>query len=261
MIAAGIAAVLAVAAIGVLVPRWTRHARLRHPIAERLALASPRNDQQAEYARRRQAMVERQLRARGIKDEKVLRAMAKVPRHEFVPAAVRGAAYADRPLPIGEGQTISQPYIVALMTEAAKVKRGDKVLEIGTGSGYQAAVLAEITPEVYTIEILPSLAKGAEAALKRLGYESVKVRIGDGYLGWEEHAPFAAIIVTCAPDHIPQPLVEQLAEGGRIVIPVGRRDPVRGQKLTLGEKRGGELRLSIIAPVLFVPLVRDKGGS
>jgi len=159
-------------------------------------------------------MVNRQIKARGIRDCKVLEAMAKVPRHEFVPEAYRDMAYSDTPLPIGEGQTISQPYIVALMTEALELNPGDRVLEVGTGSGYHAAVLSEIAKEVYTIEIIESLGRTAEERLKRLGYKNVKVRIGDGYLGWQEYAPFDAIIVTCAPEHIPQPLVEQLAEGG-----------------------------------------------
>jgi protein-L-isoaspartate(D-aspartate) O-methyltransferase len=214
--------------------------------------------QEPDYAKLRREMVEKQLRARGLKNEAVLRAMGKVPRQEFVPARLRAQAYADRPLPIGEGQTISQPYIVALMTETARIRRGGRVLEIGTGSGYQAAVLAELTPQVYTIEILPSLAKRAEATLKRLGYKSVNVRIGDGYQGWQEHAPFDAILVTCAPDHIPQPLIDQLAEGGRMVIPVGKQDPRFGQELMLVEKQKGKVKVSSIAPVLFVPLVRDR---
>jgi len=224
-------------------------------VAAVTAVAAPQRD----YTRLRSDMVEKQLRARDITDKNVLRAMGKVPRHEFVPASLRSQAYADRPLPIGEGQTISQPYIVALMTQVAKVKRGDKVLEIGTGSGYQAAILAELTPHVYTIEIVPSLAKRAQGTLKRLDYKTVKARIGDGYKGWREHAPFDAIIVTCAPDHIPQPLANQLAEGGRMVIPVGKQDALRGQQLLLVEKIGGKLKVTSIAPVLFVPMVREKG--
>ncbi|UCH36791.1 MAG: protein-L-isoaspartate(D-aspartate) O-methyltransferase [Armatimonadota bacterium] len=224
-------------------------------VAAVTAVAAPQRD----YTRLRSDMVEKQLRARDITDKNVLRAMGKVPRHEFVPASLRSQAYADRPLPIGEGQTISQPYIVALMTQVAKVKRGDKVLEIGTGSGYQAAILAELTPHVYTIEIVPSLAKRAQGTLKRLDYKTVKARIGDGYKGWREHAPFDAIVVTCAPDHIPQPLANQLAEGGRMVIPVGKQDALRGQQLLLVEKIGGKLKVTSIAPVLFVPMVREKG--
>ena len=213
---------------------------------------------QPDYGALRRAMVEDQIRARGIKDRAVLRAMLKVPRHEFVPTALRDKAYEDHPLPIGEDQTISQPYIVALMTEALRIKRGDKVLEIGTGSGYQAAVLAELTPKVYTIEILPSLAKHAEATLKRLGYTSVTVRAGDGYKGWPQYAPFNAIIVTCAPDKVPQPLIDQLAEGGRMVIPVGPQDALGGQDLQLIEKHNGKVKVSSIAPVMFVPLVRER---
>ena len=213
-----------------------------------------------DYARLRHLMVEKQIRARGIKDEAVLRAMDKVPRDEFVPENLRDQAYADHPLPIGEGQTISQPYIVALMTATAKIKRGDKVLEIGTGSGYQAAVLAELTPSVYSIEILPALAKHARETLRRLDYRSVRVRIGDGYKGWKEHAPFNAVIVTCAPDHVPQPLIDQLAEGGRMVIPVGEQDALRGQELLLIEKHDGKIKRTSIAPVLFVPLIRDQNA-
>ena len=224
-------------------------------VAAVTAVAAP----QLDYTRLRRDMVDKQLRARDITDKNVLGAMGKVPRHEFVPASLRSQAYADRPLPIGEGQTISQPYIVALMTQVAKVKRGDKVLEIGTGSGYQAAILAELTPHVYTIEIVPSLAKRAQGTLKRLDYETVKARTGDGYKGWREHAPFDAIIVTCAPDHIPQPLANQLTEGGRMVIPVGKQDALRGQQLLLVEKSRGKLKVTSIAPVLFVPMVREKG--
>ena len=209
------------------------------------------------YAAARQQMVARQIRARGVKDPRVLAAMSKVPREEFVPADQRPYAYDDTPLPIGEGQTISQPYIVALMTELLELRAGEKVLEIGTGSGYQAAVLAELTPKVYTIEILPNLAKRAEETLRRLGYESVKVRVGDGYQGWKEHAPFDAIIVTCAPEEVPQPLVEQLREGGRMAIPVGGQ--WTGQTLYRLEKRGGKLKSTAVIPVRFVPMVRGDG--
>ena len=165
-------------------------------------------------------MVERQLRSRGIDDPRTLRAMAKVPREKFVPNELRNSAYDDRPLPIGYGQTISQPFIVALMTQRLQPKASDRVLEIGTGSGYQAAVLSELAGEVYTIEIVRPLAQHAEVVLRELGYNNVHVKAGDGYKGWPEHAPFDGIIVTAAPDHIPQPLVEQLKEGGRMVIPV-----------------------------------------
>gem|GEM_PF-912409 len=173
------------------------------------------------YAVRRQKMVERQIKDRGIADKKVLETMAKVERHLFVPEGLREAAYEDTPLPIGDGQTISQPYIVAYMTEAARLGPSDRVLEIGTGSGYQAAVLAEIVKEVYTIEILKPLADSAGARLKELGYENIDLRRGDGYKGWPEQAPFDAIIVTAAPPEIPEDLVDQLKVGGRMVVPVG----------------------------------------
>ena len=206
-----------------------------------------------DYGQLRSQMVRFQLESRGIKDEKVLDAMRFVPRHEFVPENQVPHAYEDRPLPIGEGQTISQPYIVALMTELLELERGDKVLEIGTGSGYQAAVLCELTPNVYTIEILPVLAKRAAETLDRLGYETVEVKAGDGYLGWPEHAPFDAIIVTCAPEKVPKALREQLAEGGRMVIPVGPQ--WTHQTLYLLTKEKGKLTQRDIIPVRFVPMV------
>jgi len=202
----------------------------------------------------RERMVKDQIRARGVKDDRVLAAMAHVPREEFVPADQRPYAYQDRPLPIGEGQTISQPYIVALMTELLEVKKGDSVLEIGTGSGYQAAVLAELTPNVYTIEIIPSLAQRAEKTLRRVGYATIKVKTGDGYLGWPEHGPFDGIIVTCAPEKVPRPLQDQLAEGGTMVIPVGPE--WTGQTLYLLRKKGGKLETTAVVPVRFVPMVR-----
>ena len=205
-----------------------------------------------QFATARRTMVAQQLCARGIKDRQVLAAMGRVPREEFVPPDQRPYAYEDRPLPIGQEQTISQPYIVALMTELLQVRRGQKVLEIGTGSGYQAAILGELTPEVYTIEILPDLARKAEATLKRLGYHTVNVRTGDGYQGWTEHAPFDAIIVTCAPENVPQRLTQQLREGGRMVIPVGAT--WYQQTLYLLEKRKGKLRSTAIVPVAFVPM-------
>jgi protein-L-isoaspartate(D-aspartate) O-methyltransferase len=182
----------------------------------------------------------------------VLRAMRTVPRHEFVLAEYLDMAYADRPLPIGYGQTISQPYIVAAMTELLKLRRGDRVLEIGSGSGYQAAILAELTDEVYTVEIIDELYERASATLKRLGYDSVKFKHADGYYGWEEHAPYDAIIVTAAPDHIPQPLVTQLKDGGRLVIPVG--PPGSYQTLWLIEKHGDKTVSKQIMGVAFVPL-------
>lgn len=211
--------------------------------------------QDVEYRDLRESMVRRQIIARGVSDQAVLAAMRKVPRHEFVPENLRPSAYDDRPLPIGEGQTISQPYIVALMTQVLDLAPDDKVLEIGTGSGYQAAILAEVVDQVYTIEILEGLGRRAEETLRRLGYSRVGVKIGDGYLGWEEHAPYDAVIVTCAPEHIPQPLVDQLAEGGRMIIPVGPQGYT--QTLTLVEKKGGEVRQTAIIPVLFVPMTGE----
>jgi protein-L-isoaspartate(D-aspartate) O-methyltransferase len=201
------------------------------------------------------AMVERQLRGRGISDPRTLRAMASVAREKFVPAELRARAYDDRPLPIGYGQTISQPYIVALMTEQIQPKPGQRVLEIGTGSGYQAAVLSELVTEVYTIEIVRPLAQRAEGLLRELGYKNVHVKAGDGYKGWPEHAPFDAIIVTAAPDHVPKPLVEQLREGGRMIIPVGGAG---AQNLYLLEKRGGQVKQTAVIPVKFVPFTRDR---
>jgi protein-L-isoaspartate(D-aspartate) O-methyltransferase len=200
------------------------------------------------------AMVERQLRPRGIDDPRTLRAMAKVAREKFIPKELQARAYEDRPLPIGYGQTISQPFIVAFMTQELKPKPTDRVLEIGTGSGYQAAVLAELVAEVYTIEIVKPLAQSAEIRLSELGYKNVHVKADDGYKGWPENAPFDAIIVTAAPDHVPQPLVEQLKEGGRMVIPVGGAVV---QHLNVLEKRGGVVKQTAAIPVKFVPLTRD----
>jgi protein-L-isoaspartate(D-aspartate) O-methyltransferase len=200
-------------------------------------------------------MVEQQLKLRGIKDERVLAAMRKVPREEFVPAEERGDAYEDGPLPIGYDQTISQPYIVAFMTEQLQLKPGDRLLEIGSGSGYQAAVLAELAADVYTIEIVEPLAKTAQATLQRVGYKNVHLKVGDGYQGWPEEAPFDAIIVTCAPDKVPQPLVDQLKDGGRMVIPVGQRF---AQQLYLLEKKNGQLKESATLPVRFVPMLRNS---
>jgi len=207
-----------------------------------------------DLAAQRQRMVTEQLKARGISDERVLNAMNKVPREEFVPPDSRAGSYEDGPLPIGYGQTISQPYIVAFMTEQLRLKPSDRVLEIGTGSGYQAAILAELMSEVYSIEIVEPLAKNAEATLQRLGYENVHVKTGDGYKGWPEAAPFDAIIVTCAPDKVPQPLVDQLKDDGRMVIPVGDRF---AQELYLLEKKNGQLKQSATLPVRFVPMARE----
>ncbi len=191
---------------------------------------------------------------RGIHEERVLAAMAKVPREEFVPKETRPASYSDQPLPIGYNQTISQPYVVAFMTEQLQLKRDDRVLEIGSGSGYQTAILAELVADVYTIEIIEPLAKNAEATLIRLGYKNVQVKAGDGYKGWPEHAPFDAVIVTCAPDHVPQPLVDQMKEGGRMIIPVGR---LGEQELYFLEKKNGQLKKRAVLPVRFVPMAGE----
>ncbi len=202
----------------------------------------------------RRRMVEEQMRARGISDPRVLEALGRVPRHRFVPDRLRTAAYADRPLPIGNGQTISQPYIVALMTELVRPKPGDRALDVGTGSGYQAAVLAELVDSVHSIEIVPSLAESARQRLAQLGYDNIQVRCGDGYRGWLEHAPFQIIVVAAAPDHIPQPLLDQLAPGGRLVIPVGEHY----QELKLLEKTGdGWIRETNVASVAFVPMTGE----
>ncbi len=198
----------------------------------------------------REKMVETQIKARGVKDPRVLSALIKVERHRFVPEEYLDSAYSDQPLPIGEGQTISQPYIVALMTELLELKGNEKVLEIGTGSGYQASVLAELAKEVYTVEIVEPLASTARNRLLELGYQNIKVKAGDGYLGWPEAAPFDAIIITCAPDHIPKPLVQQLREGGRMVVPVG----TYAQELKKIVKRSGTTETTDVIPVVFVPM-------
>jgi protein-L-isoaspartate(D-aspartate) O-methyltransferase len=198
-------------------------------------------------------MVRAQIEARGICDARVLAAMRKVPRHLFVPTEEQVEAYIDYPLAIGHGQTISQPYVVAFMTEALELKPRDRVLEIGTGSGYQAAILAELVSKVYSIEIVEPLAKEAEARLRRMGYSNVQVRAGDGYRGWPDAAPFDAIIVTAAPDHIPQPLVDQLREGGRMVLPLGLWDQ---ELVRLRRTREGILRESLL-PVRFVPMTGE----
>jgi protein-L-isoaspartate(D-aspartate) O-methyltransferase len=206
---------------------------------------------EADFTERRNAMVTKQIESRGIRDPRVLAAMRQVPRHEFVPEEFRPSAYEDRPLGIGHGQTISQPYIVAFMTEQLAPKQTDRVLEVGTGSGYQAAVLSKFVTDVFSVEIVPELAERAANTLKKLGFDNVRTKVGDGYQGWPEHAPFDAIIVTCAPDHVPNPLVNQLKEGGRMVIPVG--DP-GDQALYLLEKRGGNVERKAILPVRFVPM-------
>jgi protein-L-isoaspartate(D-aspartate) O-methyltransferase len=207
----------------------------------------------AEYREQRARMVRDQIEALGVRDARVLAAMRKVPRHLFVPSDELPLAYADTPLPIGYNQTISQPYVVAFMTEALELKPQDRVLEIGTGSGYQAVVLAELVREVYTVEIVEPLARQAEGRIRSLGYANVHVRNGDGYRGWPEAAPFDAIIVTAAPDHVPPPLVEQLREGGRLVLPLGRwdQDLVRLRKTPKGITRESLL------PVRFVPMTGE----
>lgn len=201
-------------------------------------------------------MVEEQLRGRDITDEAVLAAMLKVPRHEFVTLDFLSEAYNDYPLPIGHGQTISQPYIVALMSQLIDLQPGEKVLEIGTGSGYQAAILAELTDSVYTIEIIPALAQRAQEMFERLGYDQIEAKQSDGYWGWEEQSPFDAIIVTAAPDHIPQPLVKQLADGGKMVIPIG--PPGGYQSLWVLERKGDEFLRYNWGGVRFVPLIRSE---
>ena len=206
------------------------------------------------FAEARKQMVSRDLAARDISAQRVLEVMGRVPRHEFVPAAIQNRAYQDSPLPIGENQTISQPYIVALMTQLVDPQPGDKVLDIGTGSGYQAAVLAELVRSVHSIEIVESLAKGARQRLKKMGYENIDVRHGDGYGGWPSEAPFDIIIVAAAPDHIPKALVEQLAKGGKLVIPVGKSY----QELLLIEKDSdGKVKEKSVIPVRFVPMTGE----
>jgi protein-L-isoaspartate(D-aspartate) O-methyltransferase len=222
----------------------------------------PNPDVRDEWTDRRRQMVAEQLIARRIKNERVLKIMGRVPRHEFVPASVRGAAYEDTPLPIGQNQTISQPYIVALMTELADPQPNQRVLEIGTGSGYQAAVLAELAGEVYTIELLPDLAKQAKARLERLGYRRVHVRTGDGYLGWPTAAPFDSIVVTCGADHVPEPLFQQLKPGGTMVIPIGKYPGVQSLRLITKGPHGDQQARDVL-PVRFVPFRRagDVGGK
>ncbi len=209
-------------------------------------------------AARRREMVARQIRARGVRDARVLQAMERVPRHLFVPPELRDIAYTDGPLPIGGGQTISQPYIVAVMSEALGVGPGRRVLEVGTGSGYQAAVLAEMGVEVFTVECVPSLSARARALLGRLGYDTVHFRVGDGHAGWPEEAPFDGIIVTAAPADLPPALPEQLAIGGRLVIPIGRME----QDLYVYQKLpDGSLSRECLFAVRFVPMVAPDTGQ
>jgi protein-L-isoaspartate(D-aspartate) O-methyltransferase len=221
---------------------------------EPAADSSAPTESEDRYAAARRDMVDRQLRRRDIRDKRVLDAMQDVPRHRFVPADMLDMAYADQPLPIGQRQTISQPYIVALMTQLAQPKPKSRALDVGTGSGYQAAVLAELCGKVYSIEIIESLAGGARKRLKELGYDNIQVRCGDGYRGWAEHAPFDLIIVAAAPAHIPQPLIDQLAPGGRLVLPVGEYF----QDLMVVEKQqDGTTRKWKVIPVAFVPMTGE----
>jgi len=217
-----------------------------------MLLAAP-NDP---YQKEREAMVNTQIAGQGIKDRAVISAMRTVERHLFVPRALLSKAYVDGPLPIGYGQTISQPFIVAFMTELLKIKPGSKVLEIGTGSGYQAAVLACIASEVYSVELIPALGHAAQERLRMLGFNTVQVKIGDGYHGWEAYAPYDAIIVTAAAEYIPPPLIRQLKDGGRMVIPVG--SPFMVQTLMLVEKEGSTVYTRNVLPVRFVPLRRGS---
>ncbi|WP_346862629.1 protein-L-isoaspartate(D-aspartate) O-methyltransferase [uncultured Draconibacterium sp.] len=216
------------------------------------------SSQNKNRADERLLMVTKQLEARGIHDKKVLAAFREVPRHEFVLPEYLDYAYTDRPLPIEEGQTISQPYVVAFMTEALDLQQTDRVLEIGTGSGYQAAILAQLCDSVYTIEIFKTLTLKAQKAFKKLDYATIHCKIGDGYEGWQEKAPFDAIIVTCSPSHIPVPLQEQLAEGGRLIIPVHEN---RVQHLVLLQKKNGKIRQRNVLPVRFVPMIDEDGKT
>jgi protein-L-isoaspartate(D-aspartate) O-methyltransferase len=212
--------------------------------------------QEDPFIKQREEMVLKTIEKRGVKNKVVIKSMKTVKRHLFVPENAVSDAYTDRPLPIGYGQTISQPYIVAYMTEVINPKPEYKVLEIGTGSGYQAAVLAEIVKEVYTIEIIPELGHAAAARLKKLGYANVHVKVGDGYFGWPEHGPYDAIIVTAAAEFVPPPLLEQLKEGGKIVIPIG--SPFMNQMLMLVEKKGEKMTTKNLMPVVFVPFTRKQ---
>ncbi|MFB0516051.1 MAG: protein-L-isoaspartate(D-aspartate) O-methyltransferase [Candidatus Neomarinimicrobiota bacterium] len=224
----------------------------RPPVEYPTGYGDLRPQDEARYAAQREKMVTRQIERRGIDDRRVLAAMRAVPRHRFVPADEIRQAYTDSPLPIGYGQTISQPFIVAYMCEMALLDTGSRVLEVGTGSGYHAAVMAQIADTVYTIEIIPELADRAGATLSSLEYGNIETRTADGYYGWPEAAPFDAIVVTAAPEHIPPPLVQQLAEGGRMVIPVGH--PFLTQYLVLVEKKNGRVTSRQLIPVRFVPL-------
>jgi protein-L-isoaspartate(D-aspartate) O-methyltransferase len=251
----GVARWLAV--VAALAPAAVGRAHPAPQPADSSAVADRPRGHAQERSRDRQRMVDRQI-ARGgpfrqpVTDARVLAAMRAVPRHEFVPRAMRWRAYEDTPLPIGEGQTISQPYIVALMTELLALRPGDKVLEIGTGSGYQAAVLAELTPHVFSIEIVPQLYERARSVLADLGYTTIRTRLGDGFDGWPEEAPFHAIIMTCAIDEVPDPLWRQLAPGGRLVLPLGDRSSTQDLVVLTKDAAGGR-QLRRVVPVRFVP--------
>src|SRR5205809_2124287 len=234
--------------------RLTRFERGLIIVSVALAACHRAQTSVADFVAQRQRMVKEQVIMRGVITDRVLAALAKVPREEFVPPEYRAESYSDKPLPIGYDQTISQPFIVALMTEQLRPQPNDRVLEIGTGSGYQAAILAELVAEVYSVEIVEPLAKNAEATLRRLGYKNVHVKTGDGYKGWPEHAPFDSIIVTCAHERVPQPLIDQLKEGGRMIIHVGAKF---AQELYLLDKKNGRLEQSDVLPVRFVPMAGE----
>jgi protein-L-isoaspartate(D-aspartate) O-methyltransferase len=233
--------------------------RLRIWLSALLLLASSSLGAQDPTASRRQAMVRDQIQERGVSDARVLEAMRTVPRHLFVPPELVRSAYEDYPLPIGEGQTISQPYIVALMTELVQTAPGQRVLEIGTGSGYQAAVLSGLVAEVFSIEIKEPLYRRAADALRRLGYSNVRTRLADGYFGWPGEPPFDGIMVTAAVDHVPPPLLAQLKEGGRLVLPLG--NPYGVQSLVVVTKEGGKYQVRHVLGVLFVPLTGKALGG
>lgn len=216
--------------------------------------AREKQSDQTRFKKLRKKMVQEQIKARGVKNQQVLDAMLAVPRHRFVPEDYISHAYENRPLPIGLGQTISQPYTVAFMTELLSLEKDDKVLEVGTGSGYQAAVCAQIVENVYTVEILEKLGKEARKRLENLGYKNIQIKIADGYYGWEEHAPYDAIIVTCAAEHVPPPLIKQLKEDGRMCIPVGS---FLTQNLMLIKKEDGKVVSENVLPVMFVPMLGE----
>ncbi|HYQ59099.1 MAG TPA: protein-L-isoaspartate(D-aspartate) O-methyltransferase [Draconibacterium sp.] len=214
------------------------------------------NSQNDAFFNDRKRMVELQLKDRGINDELVLAAFQEVPRHKFVLPRYLELAYTDNPLPINEGQTISQPYVVAYMTGILELTKADRVLEIGTGSGYQAAIIAQLCDSVFTIELFEELSKSATKVFRQLNYNNIFCKVGDGYLGWPEKAPFDAVIVTCSPSHVPEPLIQQLSEGGRMIIPVGEGNL---QKLVLLQKKEGKIREKNVLPVRFVPMLNKKG--